>query len=42
MLSTIELRQLFVDYFRKNDHKFLPPSKIYSDDPTLMFVNAGN
>src|SRR3972149_7127093 len=41
MLSTIELRQKFIDYFRNKDHKFLPPSKIYLDDPTLMFVNSG-
>lgn len=41
MLSTVKLRQDFIDYFRKNDHKFMPPSKVFIDDPTLMFVNAG-
>lgn len=41
MLSTIEIRQNFLNYFRKNKHKYMPPSKVYNDDPTLFFVNAG-
>lgn len=41
MKSTIELRQDFIDFFRENDHKYLAPSKVFNDDPTLMFVNAG-
>lgn len=40
-MQTIKLRQDFITYFRNNGHKFLPPSKIYNDDPTLLFVNAG-
>lgn len=40
-MSTIELRQRFLNYFRKNDHKYMMPSKVYNDDPTLLFVNAG-
>lgn len=40
-MDTIKLRQDFLNYFRKNGHKFLPPSKIYNDDPTLFFVNSG-
>ena len=39
--TLIRIRQRFIDYFRKNDHKYLRPSKVYNDDPTLMFVNAG-
>lgn len=35
------VRQRFIDYFRKNGHKYLRPSKVHNDDPTLMFVNAG-
>lgn len=35
------IRQSFINYFRKNGHKMLPRSKIYNDDPTLFFVNAG-
>lgn len=41
MISTIELRQQFMNYYRHNNHKFMPPSKVYNDDPSLMFVNAG-
>lgn len=40
-MSTIKLRQQFLDFFRKNDHRYMPPSKVYNDDPTLLFVNAG-
>jgi len=40
-MNCIRLRQTFVDYFRKNGHKFLPPSKVYTDDPTLFFTTAG-
>jgi alanyl-tRNA synthetase len=37
-----DIRQHFLNYFRKRDHKFLRPSKVFLDeDPTLMFVNAG-
>ena len=39
--TTVELRQHFIDYFRRNNHKFLQPSKVFNDDPTLLFVNAG-
>ncbi len=40
-MTTIELRQKFLNYYRKNDHKFMKPSKVYNDDPTLFFVNSG-
>ncbi len=40
-MQTQELRQKFMNYFRKNDHKFLRPSNIFIDDPSLFFVNAG-
>ena len=40
-MNTTELRQSFLNYFRKNNHKFMRPSKVYIDDPTLFFVNAG-
>jgi alanyl-tRNA synthetase len=35
------LRESFVKYFRSNDHKFLAPTKVFNDDPTLFFVNSG-
>ncbi len=41
MISTIEIRQDFINFFRQNGHKYMPPSKVFIDDPTLFFVNAG-
>ena len=41
MVSTIELRQKYLNYYRKNNHKFIKPSKVYNDDPSLFFVNSG-
>lgn len=38
---SIRLRQDFLDYFRSADHRFLPPCKVYNDDRSLLFVNAG-
>jgi len=41
-MNTIELRQNFLNYFRKHNHKFMKQSQVYLDnDPTLFFVNAG-
>jgi alanyl-tRNA synthetase len=40
--STAELRTLFLDYFRKQDHLVLPSAPLVpANDPTLMFTNAG-
>ena len=38
---SIKLRQNFLDYYRHNGHKFIPPSKVFNDDKSLLFVNAG-
>jgi alanyl-tRNA synthetase len=40
-MDTIKLRQEFLNYFRHQKHKFMPPSKVSINDPTLLFVNAG-
>ena len=40
-MDTVKLRQDFLNFFRIHNHKFMPPSKVYNDDPTLFFVNAG-
>lgn len=41
-LSASQIRQAFVDYFRKHDHELVPSSSLIPDnDPTLLFVNAG-
>ncbi len=37
-----EIRQTFLDFFRKNDHTVLPSSPLVPrNDPTLMFANSG-
>lgn len=42
MKTVPEIRQDFIDYFRNNGHKFLPPSKIFiPEDKTLFFTVAG-
>lgn len=40
-MDTIKLRQDFLNYFRENNHRFMVQSKVYNNDPTLMFINAG-
>ena len=37
-----EIRKLFFDFFRKNDHQIVRSSSLIPhDDPTLLFTNAG-
>jgi alanyl-tRNA synthetase len=40
--STALTREYFINYFRKNGHKYLKPTPVFNPaDPTLFFVNAG-
>jgi len=40
--TTAELRQAFIDYFAKNEHKIVASSSLVpGNDPTLLFTNAG-
>ncbi|MDY0132119.1 MAG: alanine--tRNA ligase [Desulforegulaceae bacterium] len=42
MISSKEIRRKFVEYFEKHNHKNIRSSSLVpSDDPTLLFINAG-
>ena len=42
VLTSNEIRQNFIDFFRRHDHNFVPSdSVIPAADPTLLFTNAG-
>ncbi|HOD73744.1 MAG TPA: alanine--tRNA ligase-related protein, partial [Candidatus Bipolaricaulis anaerobius] len=36
-----ELRQLYLDYFRREGHVVLPSASLVPADPTLLFTGAG-
>jgi alanyl-tRNA synthetase len=42
MITSNQIRDRFLDYFKKNGHEILPSYPLVPQkDPTLMFVNAG-
>ncbi|MDX2312496.1 MAG: alanine--tRNA ligase-related protein, partial [Gammaproteobacteria bacterium] len=42
MTSSAELRQAFLDYYKAHDHEVVASASLVpSEDPTLLFVNAG-
>ncbi len=42
MLSSREIRESFIDFFKSKNHKIVPSAPmVIKDDPTLMFTNAG-
>ncbi len=42
MMTSTEIRQLFMDFFSTRGHKIVPSAPIViKNDPTLMFTNAG-
>ena len=41
-MTASEIRRQFLEYFEKNGHAIRPSSSLVpSDDPTLLFANAG-
>jgi alanyl-tRNA synthetase len=41
-MTSKEIRQSFLDFFREKEHKILPSAPmVLKNDPTLMFTNAG-
>ena len=41
-MNSTEIRQVFLDFFRKKEHLIVPSAPlVVKDDPTLMFTNAG-
>ena len=42
MMTSADIRQAFMDFFRSKGHEIVPSAPIVvKDDPTLMFTNAG-
>lgn len=41
-MKSKEIRRLFLEFFKRNDHTVIPSSPLIPrDDPTLLFTNAG-
>ncbi|MCK4606175.1 MAG: hypothetical protein KAU35_02645, partial [candidate division Zixibacteria bacterium] len=41
-MKTSQIRQSFIDYFARRDHRVIPSSPVIPyDDPTILFINAG-
>jgi alanyl-tRNA synthetase len=42
MMTGNDIRQLYLDYFKKHGHRVIRSSSLIpQDDPTLLFTNAG-
>jgi alanyl-tRNA synthetase len=42
MITTTEVRNQFIEFFRSKEHQFVRSSPVFPlDDPTLLFTNAG-
>jgi alanyl-tRNA synthetase len=41
MLTSAQIRQQFLDFFREKQHTIVPSSSLLPDSPNLLFTNAG-
>ncbi len=41
MLTSAQIRQSFLDFFREKQHTLVPSSSLLPDSPNLLFTNAG-
>ena len=41
MLTAVQIRQQFLDFFREKKHTIVPSSSLMPDSPNLLFTNAG-
>src|SRR5207302_9486677 len=40
-MTSSEIRQSFLDFFREKKHTIVPSSSLFPDSPNLLFTNAG-
>ena len=40
-MTSTEIRQSFLDFFREKQHTIVPSSSLMPDSPNLLFTNAG-
>ncbi len=40
-MTSAEIRQSFLDFFREKEHTIVPSSSLLPDSPNLLFTNAG-
>lgn len=41
VMTSSEIRQSFLDFFKSKNHKIVPSSSLLPDSPNLLFTNAG-
>ena len=41
MMTSAQIRQSFLDFFKSKQHTIVPSSSLMPDSPNLLFTNAG-
>jgi alanyl-tRNA synthetase len=41
MMTSVQIRQSFLDFFQEKQHSLVPSSSLLPDSPNLLFTNAG-